>query len=209
MQIDWNSTINDILGDKVACLRCGSLTSEIVVGYSRSPAANDWSPRVHDCANKEECDARRLVVVCEQCARDLRLRARKVDEEGMMVMILQECRRELEECLDYLADYWMEDLDIDPTEMDRRLEEIAPDIFDEEDAARRRELLEPFRLDETLLAAARDDAVALHCLPAHPGDEISEGVLYGERSAVWDQAENRLHAQKALLELLVGGGPVI
>ena len=70
MQIDWNSTINDILGDKVACLRCGSLTSEIVVGYSRSPAANDWSPRVHDCANKEECDARRLVVVCEQCARD-------------------------------------------------------------------------------------------------------------------------------------------
>ena len=75
---------------------------------------------------------------------------------------------------------------------------------DEEDAARRRELLEPFRLDEALLAGARDDAVALHCLPAHPGDEISEGVLYGERSAVWDQAENRLHAQKALLELLVG-----
>ena len=45
--------------------------------------------------------------------------------------------------------------------------------------------------------------VALHCLPAHPGEEITEGVLYGERSAVWDQAENRLHAQKALLELLV------
>ena len=138
MQIDWNSTINDILGDKVACLRCGSLTSEIVVGYSRSPAANDWSPRVHDCANKEECDARRLVVVCEQCARDLRLRARKVDEEGMMVMILQECRRELEECLDYLADYWMEDLDIDPDDMDKRLDEIAPDVFNDEDAARRR-----------------------------------------------------------------------
>ena len=51
--------------------------------------------------------------------------------------------------------------------------------------------------------AARDDAIALHCLPAHPGEEISEGVLYGPRSAVFDQAENRLHAQKALLELLV------
>src|SRR5262245_56609737 len=75
MQIDWNRTINDILGDKVACLRCGSLTAEIVVGYSRSPAANDWSPRVHDCAHKDECDARRLVVVCEGCARELRLRA--------------------------------------------------------------------------------------------------------------------------------------
>jgi ornithine carbamoyltransferase len=74
---------------------------------------------------------------------------------------------------------------------------------DEEGAARRRELLAPYRLDESLLARARDDAIALHCLPAHPGEEISEGVLYGDRSAVWDQAENRLHAQKALLELLL------
>jgi ornithine carbamoyltransferase len=74
---------------------------------------------------------------------------------------------------------------------------------DETEAERRRALLEPYRVDETLLAHAREDAVALHCLPAHPGEEISEAVLYGERSAVWDQAENRLHAQKALLELLV------
>jgi ornithine carbamoyltransferase len=74
---------------------------------------------------------------------------------------------------------------------------------DEAGAARRRALLEPYRLDESLMERARPDAVALHCLPAHPGEEISEGVLYGERSAVWDQAENRLHAQKALLEMLV------
>ena len=66
----------------------------------------------------------------------------------------------------------------------------------------RRELLAPYQLDADLLAAARDDAVVLHCLPAHPGEEITEDLLYGERSAVWDQAENRLHAQKALLELL-------
>jgi ornithine carbamoyltransferase len=75
---------------------------------------------------------------------------------------------------------------------------------DEEDAERRRAALTPYRLDEALLERARPDAVALHCLPAHPGEEISEGLLYGERSAVWDQAENRLHAQKALLEFLVG-----
>jgi ornithine carbamoyltransferase len=73
---------------------------------------------------------------------------------------------------------------------------------DEPEAERRRALLAPYRLDEELMALARGDAVALHCLPAHPGEEISEGVLYGERSAVWDQAENRLHAQKALLEWL-------
>jgi ornithine carbamoyltransferase len=78
---------------------------------------------------------------------------------------------------------------------------------DEAEAERKRALLAPFRVDEQLLAKARDDAVALHCLPAHPGEEISEGVLYGERSAVWDEAENRLHAQKALLELLFSSVP--
>ncbi len=74
---------------------------------------------------------------------------------------------------------------------------------DEEEVERRRELLAPYRIDEDLLSRAAPDAVVLHCLPAHPGEEITEEVLYGERSAVWDQAENRLHAQKALLELLV------
>jgi len=74
---------------------------------------------------------------------------------------------------------------------------------DEAEAETRRRLLAPFRLDERLLAVAREDAIVLHCLPAHPGEEITESLLYGERSAVWDQAENRLHAQKALLELLV------
>jgi ornithine carbamoyltransferase len=78
---------------------------------------------------------------------------------------------------------------------------------DEEDAERRRELLGPYRVDEQLLSRARDDAVALHCLPAHPGEEIAESVLYGPRSAIWDQAENRLHAQKALLELLFSKVP--
>jgi ornithine carbamoyltransferase len=75
---------------------------------------------------------------------------------------------------------------------------------DAADAARKRELLAPYRIDDVLMTHARDDAIVLHCLPAHPGEEISEDALYGERSAVWDQAENRLHAQKALLELLVG-----
>jgi ornithine carbamoyltransferase len=74
---------------------------------------------------------------------------------------------------------------------------------DPAEAATRRATLEPYRVDGALLAAARDDAIALHCLPAHPGEEITAEVLYGPRSAVWDQAENRLHAQKALLELLI------
>jgi ornithine carbamoyltransferase len=73
----------------------------------------------------------------------------------------------------------------------------------QQEADARRAALAPYRLDEDLMALAAPGAIALHCLPAHPGEEITEGVLYGERQRIWDQAENRRHAQKALLELLV------
>ena len=64
-----------------------------------------------------------------------------------------------------------------------------------------------YSLDADLLGLAGRDAIVLHCLPAHPGEEIAGDVLYGPRSAVWDEAENRLHTAKALLALTVGGGP--
>jgi ornithine carbamoyltransferase len=96
----------------------------------------------------------------------------------------------------------------DPAEAAAGAHALYTDVWvsmgDDADAAARRAQLEPYRLDGALLAKARDDAIALHCLPAHPGEEITADVLYGERSAVWDQAENRLHAQKALLEFLLG-----
>ena len=74
---------------------------------------------------------------------------------------------------------------------------------DEDTADQRRADLAPYIIDTNLLAAAKKDVVVMHCLPAHPGEEITAEVLYGERSVVWDQAENRLHAQKALLEYLI------
>jgi len=74
---------------------------------------------------------------------------------------------------------------------------------DEETADRRRRDLAPYRIDDDLLDKAAPGAFALHCLPAHPGEEISESVLYGERQRIWDQAENRRHAQKALIEYLL------
>jgi ornithine carbamoyltransferase len=70
-------------------------------------------------------------------------------------------------------------------------------------AEARREALEPYRLDDALLDAAAPGAIALHCLPAHAGEEITAEVLYGGRERIWDQAENRRHAQKALLEWLL------
>jgi ornithine carbamoyltransferase len=74
-----------------------------------------------------------------------------------------------------------------------------------QDAERERRLadLDGFGIDAELVGLASERAIVLHCLPAHYGEEITEDVLYGERSAVWDQAENRLHAQKALMALII------
>jgi ornithine carbamoyltransferase len=94
----------------------------------------------------------------------------------------------------------------DPREAVAGADAVYTDVWismGEPDAVAKREALGPYRVDDELLAHASDRAIVLHCLPAHPGEEITAEVLYGPRSAVFDQAENRLHAQKALLELLV------
>jgi len=96
----------------------------------------------------------------------------------------------------------------DPREAADRADVLVTDIWTslgtDEEAAQRLRDLEPYRVDGALLATAAPGAVVLHCLPAHPGEEITAEVLYGPRSAVWDEAENRLHVQKALLALLLG-----
>ncbi|HZQ03684.1 MAG TPA: ornithine carbamoyltransferase [Gaiellaceae bacterium] len=95
----------------------------------------------------------------------------------------------------------------DPREAARGADVLVTDIWvslgQEGERERRLRDLEPFRLDESLLELASPEAIVLHCLPAHPGEEITADVLYGARSAVWDEAENRLHVQKALLALLL------
>lgn len=95
----------------------------------------------------------------------------------------------------------------DPVEAVEGAHAVYADVWvsmgDEERAAERRAALAPYRLDDALLDRAAPGAFALHCLPAHPGEEITAEVLYGPRQRIWDQAENRRHAQKALFELLV------
>jgi ornithine carbamoyltransferase len=95
----------------------------------------------------------------------------------------------------------------DPAEAVAGAHAIYADVWvsmgDEETADARRAALAPYRIDDALLDRAAAAAVALHCLPAHPGEEITAEVLYGPRQRIWQQAENRRHAQKALLEWLV------
>ncbi len=73
------------------------------------------------------------------------------------------------------------------------------------DAERRHRLLEPFKVDGALMAAAKPEAIFLHCLPAHRGEEVTAEVIDGPQSVVLDEAENRLHAQKAILAWCLGG----
>jgi ornithine carbamoyltransferase len=95
----------------------------------------------------------------------------------------------------------------DPCEAARGADVLYTDVWTSmgQEAEREQRLrdLAGFGIDAGLLGLANQDAIVLHCLPAHYGEEISEEVLYGPQSAVWDEAENRLHAQKALLALIV------
>ena len=95
----------------------------------------------------------------------------------------------------------------DPRAAARGAQVLYTDVWtsmgQEEEAEQRRRELSGFAIDGDALTLADDDAIVLHCLPAHYGEEITEEVLYGPQSAVWDQAENRLHAQKALMALIV------
>jgi ornithine carbamoyltransferase len=95
----------------------------------------------------------------------------------------------------------------DPKEAARDADVLYTDVWtsmgQEEEAERRRRDLAGFQIDEQTVELAQSDAIVMHCLPAHYGEEITESVLYGPQSAVWDQAENRLHAQKALMALIM------
>jgi ornithine carbamoyltransferase len=95
----------------------------------------------------------------------------------------------------------------DPAEAVRGADVLYTDVWtsmgQEEERERRLRDLAGFGITQELLSQADNGAIVLHCLPAHYGEEITEEVLYGPQSAVWDQAENRLHAQKALMALVI------
>ena len=97
----------------------------------------------------------------------------------------------------------------DPKEAARGAHVLNTDVWasmgQEGEAEVRKQKFKGFIIDDALLKLARPEAVVLHCLPAHRDEEITESVLEGPQSAAWDEAENRLHAQKALLELLLAG----
>ena len=100
----------------------------------------------------------------------------------------------------------------DPLEAVRGAQLVTTDVwtsmgFESENEVRRAAFAD-WCVDETMMSAAAADALFMHCLPAHRGEEVTEGVLEGPQSVVWDEAENRLHVQKALMEYLLLGSDV-
>ena len=130
---------------------------------------------------------------------------------GMHVALASPAGYSLEGDLDLVADATgTVSHHADPRDAVRDARAVYTDVWvsmgDEATAAERRRALGAYRVDDALLDAAAPGAFAMHDLPAHPGDEITAEVLYGTRQRIWDQAENRRHAQKALLEMLVDPG---
>ncbi len=99
-------------------------------------------------------------------------------------------------------------LTTDPSEAVRDSDVINTDVWtsmgQEDEAKNRKAVFGPYQVNAALLKEAKPDAIVMHCLPAHRGEEITEDVLEGPQSVVWDQAENKMHLHKALLEYLLG-----
>jgi ornithine carbamoyltransferase len=97
----------------------------------------------------------------------------------------------------------------DPKEAVRDADVLNTDVWasmgQEAEQKQRQQAFAGYCLDDALLALARPDCIVLHCLPAHRGEEISDSVIEGKHSVVWDEAENRLHVQKAIMARLIGG----
>ncbi|MBW2561505.1 MAG: ornithine carbamoyltransferase [Deltaproteobacteria bacterium] len=97
-----------------------------------------------------------------------------------------------------------------PADAVRGADVIYTDVWasmgQEDEQEERALIFKDYQVDEKLLGCAKDDAIVMHCLPAHRGEEISAGVIDGPHSVIIDQAENRLHVQKAIMEILMSGG---
>jgi ornithine carbamoyltransferase len=179
--------------------------------HATVPVVNMLSPRHHPCQALAD-----LVTLAEALG-DLKGRRLAYVGDGNNVarsLVVLGSMAGLEVAVAAPPGYQLEDglgsaqITGDPAEAVAGADAVYTDVWvsmsdDEASAAERREALAPYRLDDALLDRAAPGAFALHCLPAHPGEEISADVLYGDRQRIWDQAENRRHAQKALLELLV------
>lgn len=132
MRFNWEEAINSIFADHLTCPRCEQQFETLTAGYSRRPAHNRFAPRHRGCPRGDECDARKLIVLCDACARKELLHGSEVTANQILETYMLDVRRDLEESLDYLAEYWRDDFEITEHDLDRPMEKVEPEAFREE-----------------------------------------------------------------------------
>ena len=132
MQINWEEAINQIFQDRLTCPRCSTDNTSLVVGYSRRPTLNRFAPRHQECPRGEECEARKLITLCSSCAAEERLPGADADADQMLETYMLDCRRDLEDALDYVADLWRDDFELETESLEQGLEDVAPEVFRDE-----------------------------------------------------------------------------
>jgi hypothetical protein len=138
MQINWEEAINQIFEDRLNCPRCNSDYPELMVAYSRHLSLNRFAPRHKDCHRGDECEALKLITLCEACAGEELLIGSPADEDQMLETYMLDCRRDLEESLDYVSGLWRDDYEFTTENLTQEFEEIAPEVFREETTWRAR-----------------------------------------------------------------------
>ena len=143
MNIDWDEELGEIFERRLVCPRCAQHHDTLVAGYSRKPALNKYAPRHQDCSAGDECEARKLITLCSDCALLERLVGEPRDASQMLETYMLDCRRDLDGSLNYVADDWRDDFELTDEHLDDTLEVVAPQVFEEE-GERRHELEEEY-----------------------------------------------------------------
>ena len=138
MQINWESTINQIFSDVLTCPKCSLGFSELVISYSRRTSLNPYAPRHRECPGGNECEARKLITLCEACANEENVPGMNANTDQLLEAYIIDCRRDLEDALDYLSDLWRDDIDLEINNLEKRLEDVDPNTYKEEVAWRDR-----------------------------------------------------------------------
>lgn len=210
--------------DVIAARTFSHHTLEVMGNYSSVPVINALSDREHPCQaladlltiyeKKGELQELTLAYVGDgnNVAHSLLLAASLV---GMYFRIASPPGYRIQDAiLDQAEDYaalsgakinCTEDPQLAVSRADVVYTDVWTSMGQESEAERRRQIFTCYRVDSGLLSLAREDAIVMHPLPAHHGEEVAEGVLDGPQSVVFDQAENRMHLQKALLAEMLGG----
>ncbi len=137
MNFNWEDVLDEIFGGSLVCPRCEQEQPVLVAGFSRKPALSRYAARHSKCAHGDECDARKLITLCVECARVEHLRGEPQDGAQLLETYLLDCRTELDDSANFLTEYWRDEPGLTDEQLDGSFEDANPELFAEEEELRR------------------------------------------------------------------------